>query len=318
MIIDCHAHVASPKHLPPKFFEGWAKTVKRGLSRRLEPREEARLDQLFAGLNQDPDCSQMVKEMDAAGIDKSVLLVIDFGEVFGDIDVDLEALHRDVARIARETGRFVGFAGVDPRRGKTGLLLFERALRDWGMRGLKLYPPCGFSPSDRSLFPFYELCAAYRVPVLSHVGPTSSSLAFGHTHPQDLDAAAHAFPNVNFILAHAAVVWNREAAMLAEYRPNVYLDVAGFQREMQGGRFAEMMREHMRRNLGRKLLFGTDWPIHRMLGSQKMWVDHFKGLLVDGVLTAEQLQWIFEENARELIPGLDRIAGDEPAIGRSA
>jgi predicted TIM-barrel fold metal-dependent hydrolase len=314
VIIDCHAHLASPRHLPPRFFEGWANTIKRGLPRRLEPREEARLDQLFASLNHDPECSQMLKEMDAAGIDKAVLLVVDFGEAFGKPEIDLESLHLEVARLARVTGRFIGFAGVDPRRGKDGLLLFERALRDWGMRGLKLYPPCGFSPSDPRLFPFYEICAAYRVPVLSHVGPTTSSLSFSHTHPQDLDAAAFQFPKVNFILAHAAVVWNREAALLAEYRPNVYLDVAGFQRELEGGRFAEMMREHMRRNLGRKLLFGTDWPIHRLLGSQKQWVDSLRNLVTERVLSEQQLGCIFGENAAELIPGLhDPVQVSEPA-----
>lgn len=304
MIIDCHTHIASTRHLPQEFFDGWSKTIKSSLPDTISCEQEERLDEMFANLNHDPDCRQLVHEMDQAGIDVAVLLVVDFGFAFPGAEGLLDAIHQEVAELSSRTGRFVGFAGIDPRRGQAGLDLLERAVRDLDFRGLKLYPPCGYSPSDRRLFPYYEICQAYGIPVLTHVGPTTSTLPFTHTHPSDVDIAAHAFPRVNFILAHAGVVWYREAAMIAQYRPNIYLDISGFQSELGDGAFDEIMRSHVSRRLGRKLLFGTDWPIHRFFGTQKKWVDAVRALETRGVVSAEDMANILELNARRIIPRL--------------
>src|SRR5688572_18003504 len=164
MIIDCHTHIASRRHLPQEFFDGWASTIKAGLPRSVSPAQERRVLELLANLNHDPQCEQMVREMDTAGIDIGVLLVVDFAFAFPSPEVSIESLHQEVAEIARRTGRFVAFAGVDPRRGQSGLDLLDRAVREWGFTGLKLYPPCGYSPSDRRLFPYYELCASHGIP----------------------------------------------------------------------------------------------------------------------------------------------------------
>lgn len=303
MIIDCHTHIAGAGHLPAPFMDGWTRTIKAGLPGSLSPAAEARLDGLFRQLTTDPDCAALLREMDDAGIDKAVVLVIDFGLAFPGGERSLAELHDDVRALMR-TGRFIGFVGVDPRRGRDGVEFFERAVRDWGFRGLKLYPPCGYSPSDERLFPYYEICAAHGLPVLTHVGPTSCALSFKHTRPDDVDDAAHRFPKVNFILAHAAVTWHEEAGRLAQYRPNVFLDVSGFQSELADGSFLAIMRAHRRRGLCRKLLFGTDWPIHRFFGSQQKWVDAMRELERQGALSADELAGILGGNALRLIPGL--------------
>jgi predicted TIM-barrel fold metal-dependent hydrolase len=305
MIIDCHNHIAGPRHLPPEFFDGWASTIKATLPD-MPIDDCCRLDDLFARLNYDPDCHQLLREMDDASIDLAVLLVIDFGFAFPSAEGSLQAAHDEVEQLCAQTGRFVGFAGVDPRRGQAGVDFLERALRDRGFRGLKLYPPCGYSPSDPRLYPFYEVCQAYGVPVLSHIGPTTSTLPFTHTHPQDVDVAAHRFPKVNFILAHAGVVWYREAAMLAQYRPNIYLDLSGFQAELADGKLEEILRSHLRLRLGHKLLFGTDWPIHRFFGNQKKWVEALRATEGKGIASGD-LANMFEHNARRIIPGLDSL-----------
>ena len=272
MILDCHAHVASPSHLPDAFFHGWAENVCAGAP---GPPDEARMREiegLLRRVNGDPRCERLLAEMDEAGIDRAVLLVIDFGFAFPEPMDRMEANHREVRELM-DTGRFIGFAGVDPRRGAAGQAMLENALGEQGFSGMKLYPPCGYSPSDPALFPFYEVCAAHGAPVLVHTGPTSPRLSFRHARPFEVEEAAFRFPTVNFILAHAGVVWHEDAALLAEFRPNVYLDLSGFQTEVRRGGFAEILHRHLRRGLSRKLLFGTDWPIYRLFGSQKDWVD---------------------------------------------
>jgi len=52
----------------------------------------------------------------------------------------------------------------------------------------------------------------------------------------------------------------------------------------------------------RKLLFGTDWPIHRFYGDQKKWVDAFRDLRADGVVNEQEYAMIMRENIAGLLP----------------
>jgi predicted TIM-barrel fold metal-dependent hydrolase len=302
MIIDSHAHVALEQVLPVRFFDGWVDNLERLLPPGAPPAQRTALAALFRRLNQDPGCDKLVAEMDRAGISKTVLLIVDFGFAYPAemerLD-ELYALHRAI--MERHPGRFIVFAGVDPRRGKEGRDLLVRAVRDWGFRGFKIYPPCGYSPDARDLYPFYEVCAKYKIPVLSHVGPSSPTLSFKHTRPDNIEDAAFHFPDVNFILGHAGVVWREEAAMLAAYRPNVYLDLSGFQPEWRRGGLDRILTEHKSTGVLRKLLFGTDWPIHRIHGSQLQWVEAFRDCARHGVITGEELDWIFYRNAAQVL-----------------
>jgi predicted TIM-barrel fold metal-dependent hydrolase len=171
-----------------------------------------------------------------------------------------------------------------------------------GFAGLKLYPPCGFSPSDPRLDPYYEICAAHGLPVLTHTGPTSSVLPFKYAHPLEVDEAACRFPKVNFILAHGAVMWDDEAARIAEHRPNVYLDLSGFQSELKDNVIDEILKRHLRRRLSSRLLFGTDWPMHRFFGGQKAWVDALAGVYERKVIGKADLDNMFFSNIQRLLP----------------
>lgn len=304
MIIDCHTHLAAASTLPDPFFEGWGDNIKRLLPPEVPERHKAKIAARFRLDRPDPTGDLHVAEMTAAGIDLSVSLVIDFGLAFPEHSPPLEDLyaqHRAVA--ARHPGRFAVFAGVDPRRGRAGLELFERSLTEWGFKGLKLYPPCGFSPSDPALDPFYDLCAQHGVPVLTHTGPTTPRLPFTHTRPTDVEAAAFRWPNVDFVLAHGAVVHGEDAALLAEFRPNVYVDMAGFQLASRRGELVAVLALYKRRGLLRKLLLGTDHPIHRQYGSLASWVEQLRtqASSLDSPLTSAELSWVLGENARQLL-----------------
>ncbi|MET1253937.1 amidohydrolase family protein [Aliikangiella maris] len=301
MIFDCHAHVASNKVLPDRFFDGWVDNIVAAMPGKATDFQIAAIQRMFRELNADHDCSKFVAEMDDAGIDKAILLIIDFGFVYqGEADPieDIYAIHRDIHK--KYPGRFEIFTGVDPRRGREGVDTFEKSVRDWGFKGLKLYPPCGFSPSDERLFDYYEVCSKYNLPVLTHVGPTTPNLSFKHTGPNEIDEAAMRFPKVNFILGHAGTVRFEEAALIAEFRPNVFLDMSGFQTELRRDGFADIMRWHKKRGLIRKLLFGTDWPIHRFYGSQKKWVEAFDDLRDSDVINQQEYESIMYKNTQGL------------------
>jgi len=304
MIIDCHAHVASSVSIPHVFFDGWSETVASNLPRTLSERELETLKRRYYLLNSDENCDQLIAEMDAAGIDKCVLLIIDFSHHFKEQTnrlVDIYEFHRKIDE--RYPRRFFIFSGVDPRNGTAGVELFEYSIKELGFGGMKLYPPCGYSPATEKLDPYFELCAQYNKPVLTHIGPTTSNMPFKYTEPRDVDDAAYRHPKVNFILGHAGAQLYEAASLLAEYRPNVFLDISGFQTELSRGNLETIMRFHKKKGIVRKLLFGTDWPIHRMAGSQSKWVEAIRKMEVDSVISTRELEDLFANNFLRLVKG---------------
>jgi len=314
-IVDAHTHLASLDFIPLRFIEGVARNIAASLEARGMGIPVARLADRIVSSLQDPDGVQQLAEMDAAGISRSVLLIADLTFVFTGSPLTLEEIflaHRKVAE--RHPDRFVVFGGVDPRWGRDGLELFERSVAEWGFAGLKLYPPCGYSPSDERLFPFYEICAQRGLPVLLHIGPTSPSLSFAFSSPFHIDEAARQFPAVNFILAHGAVHHVEETVMLCEYRPNVFMDLSGLQGKLAVERETGHYRHVFRRGLSHKILFGTDWPLFRLQADQRSFLAELlgeAGLLAD--LPGDDLDLIFSRNLERLLPVGARTAA-EPAL----
>jgi predicted TIM-barrel fold metal-dependent hydrolase len=268
-----------------------------------------KLTTMFKSKMQDPLCDGLVAEMAEAGIRKSVLLVADFSYALRDCKLTIEESfykHREV--LLRHPGKFEVFGGVDPRWGKDGLALFERSLADFGFRGFKIYPPCGFSPSDPALFPYYELCAQYQVPVLVHIGPTAPVLDFSVSSPFLIDTAARLFPSVNFILAHGAVSFVEECAMLCRFRPNVYLDISGYQATLGFDPSAGAVKNIISIGINHKVLFGTDWPVFRLQGKQKGFVDVLikeNGPLTD--LNEREKSLVLHQNVERLLETAVRV-----------
>ena len=119
----------------------------------------------------DPDGSKTIARMDDAGVDVSVMMPMDRGLSVGDEGfVPIEQKNEGCYELTQKwPGRLFSFCGVDPRRPQARDLLI-RGLTEWGMLGLKLYPTTGFYPDDEIVYPLYEVCCDYDVPVLLHQG----------------------------------------------------------------------------------------------------------------------------------------------------
>jgi predicted TIM-barrel fold metal-dependent hydrolase len=264
-IVDGHCHVASTDFIPRAFIEGVVDNMLVALEAQgLRPGRTKLID-LYLGQMRDPECDELVSQMADAGIEKAVLLLPDFSYVFRDSGLTIaEAYYRHSLILKKWPGRFFVLAGIDPRWGTDGLELFERGIREFGFSGLKLYPPCGYSPSNKILFPFFEICAQYKLPVVSHTGGTSAALTYGTSRPILIDEASHNFAGVNFILAHGTGAYLEECAMMCAFRPNVFVDVSGYEAQQ-----LERLQLLTSRGINHKLIFGTDWPVFRLQGTQK-------------------------------------------------
>ena len=267
-IIDAHTHLASTRYIPKEFFRGIAANIRAKLSVTGIEQPIDNICNMLLLQHQDHQGDTLVSEMDAAGIDQSVLLLPDYTYVFpGELSIE-EMIEEHIQVCERHAGRFHLFIGIDPRFGAKKISLLEQYAALGKCQGLKLYPPCGYSPSDKLLYPYYEICAKYNLPVLLHIGHTSPVLNSFYAHPIHLEQAAIDFPTVNFILAHAATAHTEACISACSYRPNVFMDISGYVKAVRHQSWQDNLKYIFDAGINHKILFGTDWPVFKSSGGQ--------------------------------------------------
>lgn len=172
----------------------------------------------------------------------------------------------EVAEIAaRYPGRFIPIASVDPHKGDAACREIERAVRDLGMKGLKLHPQLqAFRPDDRAFGPLWATVEALGIPVICHTGtsgigagaPGGQGIKLDYARPIHLDAVLADHPGLRIVMAHFGWPWTDEAIAIALHKQNALLDVSGW-----APRYLppQLVRE-MRGRLRDKVLFGSDYP----------------------------------------------------------
>lgn len=150
--------------------------------------------------------------------------------------------------MGRWTGRVLGFAYVNPRLGRPGVLELERCLAA-GMKGVKLW--ISVLADDPQVDPLMEVAQAAGAVVLAHAWvKTTGNLPF-ESRPEHVVRLALRWPKVRFMLAHFGGEWET-GAKAARDCPNLYVDTSGSLAEME-------MVETLVRNVGvERVLFGTD------------------------------------------------------------
>ena len=185
---------------------------------------------------------------------------------------------------------FVGFASVDPGKGAAAVSELERAVRELGLRGLKLHPTAqGFRPDDRAVYPIYETAAALGIPVTIHTGttglgagmPGGGGLKLELSRPIYIDAVAADFPNLQIVMAHPAWPWQDEQLAVALHKPNTWIDLSGWSPK----RFAPDLVRNIKGALQDRVLFGTDYPFL----SHEQWFGAWDTLEVPAAVTEKVL-----------------------------
>lgn len=304
-IIDAHVHVYS-RTLAPHFWIDQMARYGSAISRRsVEDVRDVIEEQWF-----DHDGSLLLADMDAAGIDQSIIFAMDFGLHVGvDDNLSLEqrydAFH---AIVARSPDRFFLFGGIDPRR-PDACTFIRRAVGEWNLRGIKIWTPAGIYPNDPYCYRLYETAAELRLPVVIHTGQEISPFCSHSTRPLLCDDPIRQFPEVTFVLAHAGMAWWPEAAEIAWHHPNVYLDIAYWQSKYLRNEVAFItdLRQLMSAAGKQKLLFGTDWPAFRAVPrvDHASWVTFLMSLTRDASnsvsFTAQEIAMLLGENAVRLL-----------------
>lgn len=243
-----------------------------------------------------------VREMDEvaelyAGLDiTGVLLAWDAETATG-----LPPLTNDeVADVVKKyPDQFIGFACVDPWKGRRAIEEMERAIGELGLRGAKFHPGVqAFYPSDARFYPLYEKIAELNVPALFHTGTNGlgagvaggMGIKLDYTRPIYLDSVAADFPELTIIGAHPAWPWHEEMLAIIGHKANVFMDLSGWSPKY----IPKEIMDEARNRLQERILFGSDYPFI----TPERWLKDFDSL--EG-FSPEVRQKILHDNAAGIL-----------------
>jgi predicted TIM-barrel fold metal-dependent hydrolase len=252
-----------------------------------------------AGWDQIVSCARspklFLKYMDAAGIDRAVLINYVAPEVIG----FTPAVNEWIAGYVKEDPkRLIPCGSIHPRHTQNVMADMEQIIR-LGIRLIKIHPPHQLIyPNDylhglKELEIIYRAAEANGIPVMFHTGTSIFPGARNrYGDPIYVDDVAVDFPNLKILLAHGGrPLWMDTAFFLVRRHENVYLDISGIPPKTLLRYFPRL------EEIAEKTLFGTDWPGPGVLDIKRN-LDDFKTL----PLRDETKKRILETNALTLWP----------------
>lgn len=162
MVIDVHVHLfEAPEALPQVFRDGLYRVWEEKFGKE---GAEKRRKGLVATVE------ALIKDMDEAGVDKSVICPLDFGLMCQqEPKISVWKTNEYMAESQRKyPDRITGFVGVDPLR-KDAVELLEKGITEWGLQGVKVFPTM-YKLTDERIQPFMKKINELEVPLLLHQG----------------------------------------------------------------------------------------------------------------------------------------------------
>lgn len=204
---------------------------------------------------------EMLRRMDAAGIEKGFLIAPKVGSLGHPATYHLP-YEVVVDAVKRYPDRFYGLAGVDPTEGMKGVRELERAVTELGFIGAHTYPHWfELAPDHARYYPFYAKCVELGVPIQLQVG---QSMIYAADYPRrsvgrpiTLDAVACDFPELTLIGIHVGIPWTDEMIAMAWKHKNVFIGC-----DAHSPKFWPPSFVHYINTYGQdKVIFGTDFPV---------------------------------------------------------
>jgi uncharacterized protein len=226
--------------------------------------------------------------------------------------------------VLRHPTRFVGFFMLDPLAGDA-VARVEQAFNDQGLTVVCLFPAMHrYSLHDSAVTAVIEAVAKFRkassAAIFVHCGALSvgvrkklglpSRFDVRYGNPLDIHALAADHPDLPFIVPHFGAGLFREALMVADLCPNVYLDTSSSNHWLAyhpGLTLVDVLRQAIDTLGPDRLLFGTDSSFFPRGWQRAVYEAQVKALETASVDVKVQAR-IFGENFDRLFPLKARIA----------
>jgi predicted TIM-barrel fold metal-dependent hydrolase len=159
------------------------------------------------------------------------------------------ALEYVATAVQQYPDRLIGYARMNPHYGDRALALFDRAIREYGMRGLKLHPVSHvLHPASELTLQLIRHAASLGVPTLFHCGDEEFTL------PLQIAEAARLVPEATIILGHMGGYFHvRDAIRAARRHPNLVLETSAMP-------YPGMIKEAVDILGPERVLFASDGP----------------------------------------------------------
>lgn len=243
----------------------------------------SRVERLIAKSVNIPTSEVILNLMDKAGIDKSVIF-----DWSGAIKNDFISSNKNVANLAKENDKFIGFGVPSPRNPDFVDTMFEL-----GLNGLKFNPSLQeFYPHNDEFLKVCERANKYNLPIIIHSGPESAG-KLRYDLPVYLDDIAVEYPDLNLIIAHIGVrgFTSEQALMVAEKNSNVYVETSWASEDL--------VKEAINKLGPHKVIFGSDFPTRNpIVEFQKI-----KKLYESKFIDKQAYKQIVGNNIQRILPG---------------
>ena len=157
--------------------------------------------------------------------------------------------------------KFIPIAGIDPTNRRECQHEINRAVKEFGVRGIAcdqglLEPP--LLPNDRRLYPIYAQCEDMGIFISLRLGPLAAD-DISYCSPIPVDQVARDFPSLRIAITHGGWPFIDDLFAIIEKRSNVWFCPDIFQFKPGGNRYVEAV------NLGGRVqeryLYGSAYPI---------------------------------------------------------
>jgi uncharacterized protein len=211
------------------------------------------VNEIFSGLRERRErgttTTQLIDEMDAAGIKKAVLCA-GFG--------GYRALPWMEDAISGHPDRFAGSLIVDPRTGMEAVRLLRTAVRESGVRLARVLALETQLPYNHAAyFPIYAACVDLGIPIGVNVGLPGPRVPGACQHPLSIDDVCYFFPELTVVMSHGGDPWADVCVKLMDRWPNLnYMSSAYSPRRLP----AEIV-AYLNGRGSDRVMFASDYPI---------------------------------------------------------
>jgi predicted TIM-barrel fold metal-dependent hydrolase len=202
--------------------------------------------------------AEFLKRMDGLGVEQVFVCSIKTWSFHQQRLLENSSVEEVRALTEKHPDRLFGLYGVNVHMGMKGVAEFERAVKDYGFKGLHLHPHgFGLPPDHAFYFPYYAKAQELGVPAIVSMGHTLDLMPNDPGRPIHLDKVALYFQDLAVVCTHTGWPWTEEAIALAWKHPNVFLGTSAHAPKYWKPELVKFINSHGQD----KVVWGTDYPL---------------------------------------------------------
>jgi predicted TIM-barrel fold metal-dependent hydrolase len=264
-VVDGHVHFwdASPENQANEYGKGWIECFY-DYHKNLSPEEYLWPLDRFQRYSED----RMMEDLFEKGhVDVAIFQPTYLREFYYH---GFNTVEQDAVMAEKYPDKFILNGAFDPRDGEAGIEQLERDAERYHLKGVKLYTAewrgasKGWSLKDPWTYRYLEKCRELGIRNIHvHKGPTVWPLNRDAFDVSDVDEAATAFPDLNFVIEHLGLPRLEDFCWIAVQDKNVYggLSVAIPFIHTRPRYFAKIMGELLYWLGEDRIVFGSDYAI---------------------------------------------------------